>query len=80
MHVGERRRYRVFDVRGKDFIFTGLKAGYSKTQMEELIHSILTYWESAFETTAKLLEGQVPSVMIDSVREGFRSRLSQLQE
>jgi serine/threonine-protein kinase HipA len=80
MKVGERGRYRVFDIRGKDFIHTGKRAGYSRKQMDDIMQSILENWEVAFDAAAEATKEQVPSEMIDTTRAGFLSRLDRLRE
>ena len=80
MKVGKRGRYRVFDIRGKDFIYTADRAGYSRRQIDALFEDILSNWESAFATATDAQASAVPHAMMESIRAGVESRLKRLRE
>jgi serine/threonine-protein kinase HipA len=80
MHVGEKRRYRVYDIRGKDFLFTGQKSGYSKEQILNAIADIERRWETVIDSVAKNLDADFPTLLIESIRGGFKQRISRMLE
>ena len=80
MKVGKRGRYRVFDIRGKDFVFTAGQAGYSRRQIEAVFEDIMNNWESAFSTTMAAQASGGPDALMESIRVGFEKRLERLRE
>ena len=80
MKVGKRGRYRVFDIRGKDFVHTAKRAGYSGGQIDAVFEEIFDSWEHAFNETINAQSSRIPLALMDSIYKGFEKRLERLQE
>ncbi len=80
MKVGKRGRYRVFDIRGKDFVYTAGRAGYSRNQIDAVFEDIADERESAFSTTIAAQSSKIPDALMESIRAGFERRMERLQE
>jgi len=78
MRVGKRRRYRVFDITGKDFVLTGLQAGYSESQIRNVIGSLETEWPMALDKACVGLPDTFPAPLVDSLKTAFETRIPKL--
>ncbi len=79
MSVGRRRRYRAFDISGKDFVFTGQKAGFSEKQIKNIIEAIEHEWQPAFYRACADLNKDFPDHLLDSLSNAFKMRIPQLR-
>lgn len=78
MRVGKRRRYRVFDITGKDYFFTAQQAGYSERQIGDIIQSIEAEWSDALDKACLDLPEHFPAYLVDSLRTAFETRIPKL--
>lgn len=78
MRVGKRRRYRVFDITGKDYFFTAQQAGYSERQIGDIIQSIEAEWSDVLDKVCLDLPEQFPAYLADSLRTAFEARIPKL--
>lgn len=78
MSVGNHNHYRIDIIQKRHFLETADAAGLPKGTVETLCNEIEAASPVVHETMAKLTGGIIPDELIDSVRQGIRSRLETL--
>lgn len=79
MAVGDRRRYRLLDVRPRHFVQSAINAGLPKNTVARAILNILERGEGALERIVELLPHDFPEAIHHSVAAAARHRLHLLE-
>ncbi|QRZ16048.1 type II toxin-antitoxin system HipA family toxin (plasmid) [Paracoccus methylovorus] len=78
MRVGKGRHYRVSEIQGRHFVETGLAAGFSREQVEQIFQDIEAGSEEAFARTLTQMPTDFPAALFESVKHGFDQRAQRL--
>lgn len=79
MRVGKNRHYRVAEIVGRHFLETGLQAGLSRKQVENIFEDIRTTSDAAFAATIEKMPKDFPEALTASVKKGFDQRMMRMK-
>lgn len=80
MHFGEKRRYRIHDIRGKDIMWTARKAGYPTEITQHIIQDISYNWEETFNKALDTCPYEIPEYLSAAIYTEIKTRMKQLHQ
>jgi serine/threonine-protein kinase HipA len=78
MALGNSRHYVIGSIAGRHFVQSAEKAGLGRQTTLDVIDDVLKSVPSALENTLAELPAGFPDAIAESIAQGFRSRLNQL--
>jgi len=78
MRAGKSRHYKVSEIQGRHFVETGLAAGFSREQADQIFEEIRARADQAFATALAEMPKAFPAALFGSVKRGFEQRLPRL--
>jgi serine/threonine-protein kinase HipA len=78
MSVGDRRHYRIDEIKGRHFIQTAERAGLPGSLASEVLTEVAQAAETAIKTVENQLPRGFPAYIHDSVKAGLTARLKNI--
>lgn len=78
MAMGDRRHYRILDIRRRHFVETAVASGINATTANGLIEEIIEKTPKAIHTALKKLPADFSGALAQSIVEGVKTRVAQL--